>query len=142
MLFALTGESPNKQRIVQTTMALLFVELLDHTERLIADTSHEAIVLKVLRYLESHYATCSLEEMAATLHHNPNWLCRKIKRKTGKTYTQLVQEKRLSQAAFLLKTTDRNVAEIAVAVGYENVSYFHLIFLAAYGMSPKHFRDS
>ena len=52
-----------------------------------------------------------------------------------------VQEKRLAQAAFLLRNTDRNVADISVAVGYENISYFHRIFSAAYGKSPKHYRD-
>ena len=60
---------------------------------------------------------------------------------TGKTYTQIVQEKRLAQAAFLLKNTKRNVTDISVAVGYENISYFHRIFAAAYGKSPKHYRD-
>ena len=61
-------------------------------------------------------------------------------RKTGKTYTQLIQEKRLAQAAFLLRNTDRNVSDIAVAVGYENISYFHRIFADSYGKSPRHYR--
>ena len=52
-----------------------------------------------------------------------------------------MQEKRLAQAAFLLKNTTRNVADISAAVGYENVSYFHRIFAASYGKSPKHYRD-
>ena len=53
-----------------------------------------------------------------------------------------VQEKRLSQAAFLLKNTGRRISDISVAVGYENVSYFHRIFEKRYGMSPKKYRDS
>ena len=63
------------------------------------------------------------------------------KKLTGRNYIELVQEKRLAQAAFLLRNTDRNVADIAVAVGYENISYFHRIFAEAYGKSPKHYRD-
>ena len=57
-------------------------------------------------------------------------------------FASLALDKRLAQAAFLLKNTDRNVADIAVAVGYENISYFHRIFSAAYGISPKHYRDA
>lgn len=83
----------------------------------------------------------SLSELAQMLHYDLSWLSREIKRKTGKTFTRLVQEKRLAQAAFLLKNTAWNVAEISVAVGYENVSYFHRIFFDAYGKSPKHYRD-
>ena len=46
----------------------------------------------------------------------------------------------LAQAAFLLRNTDQNVSDIAVAVGYENISYFHRIVADAYGKSPKHYR--
>ena len=62
-------------------------------------------------------------------------------RKTGKTYTQLVQDKRLAQAAFLLKNTDSNVDAIGHAVGYENLSYFHRIFCNVYGRSPRQYRE-
>ena len=63
-----------------------------------------------------------------------------IRRRTGKTYTQLLQEKRLAQAAFLLKNTDRNVDDIASAVGYENMGYFHRIFRENFGTSPRGYR--
>jgi len=47
----------------------------------------------------------------------------------------------MSQAAFLLKNTTRTVDDIALSVGYENISYFHRIFARTFGKSPKHFRD-
>ena len=68
-------------------------------------------------------------------------LSREIKHRTGKTYTELVQTKRLTQAAYLLRTTAMNVADIAMAVGYDNISYFHRIFQKKYGMTPKKYRD-
>ena len=74
------------------------------------------------------------------LHCDISSLSREIRRKTGKTYTELVQEKRLNQAAFLLRTTERKVEDIALAVGYENISYFHRIFRREYGLSPRQFR--
>ena len=60
---------------------------------------------------------------------------------TGRNYTELLQEKRLTQAAWLLRNTDRKVDEIAAAVGYENISYFHRLFAARFGLSPKKYRD-
>lgn len=142
LLWTLIRKTPNKRKLSQMTMALLFLQLLGYTETLETEDSEEAAVLKVLRYVESNYGSGSLSEAAELLHYDLSWLSREIKRRTGKTYTQIVQEKRLAQAAFLLKNTDRNVADIAVAVGYENISYFHRIFTAAFGMSPKHYRDS
>ena len=140
LLWILLQETPNRRRMSQMTMALLMMQLLGHTDALVSEDQDEA-VWQALRYVESNYTVGSLSELADALHYNLSWLSREIKRKTGKTYTQIVQEKRLAQAAFLLKNTDRNVADIAVAVGYENISYFHRIFHAAYGISPKHYRD-
>ena len=57
------------------------------------------------------------------------------------TYTQLLQEKRLTQAAYLLKNTRLTVDQIALAVGYENKSYFHRIFAECFGTTPKKYRD-
>ena len=141
LLWILLQETPNKRKVSQMTMSLLFLQLMGRTDTLATDDQEEAAVLKVLRYVESHYVSGSLTELAETLHYDLSWLSREIKRKTGKTYTQIVQDKRLAQAAFLLKNTNRNVADISIAVGYENISYFHRIFAAAYGKSPKHYRD-
>ena len=120
-------------------MTLLFLQLLGHTDKLAWDSQEETI-LKVLRYIDEHYVDGSLREAAELLHCDISSLSREIRRKTGKTYTELVQEKRLTQAAFLLHTTDRKVEDIALAVGYENISYFHRIFADAYGKSPRGYR--
>ncbi len=137
----LLEESPNKRQRSQLTMTLLFIELMGHTEKLVTDGEEESVVLKILRYVETNYKNASLTELANELHYDISWLSREIKQQTSKTFTELVQDKRLAQASFLLKNTDRNVADISVAVGYENVSYFHRIFTATYGKTPKHFRD-
>lgn len=139
-LWTLLEETPHKRKMSQMTMALLFLQLIGHTETLRSDNQENAAVFQVLRYIEVNYAHGSFAEITEKLHFDPSWLSREIKRKTGKTYTELVQEKRMAQAAFLLKNTDRNVADISVAVGYENVSYFHRIFAEAYGKSPKQYR--
>ena len=140
LLWILMNDVPNRRRLSQMTMSLLFLQLVGHTETLRNDTQEDAVVLKALRYIETNYNSCSLESLAERLHYSEPWISREIKNKTGKTFTQLVQEKRLSQAAFLLKHTDRNVADISVAVGYENISYFHRIFALHYGKSPRSYR--
>ncbi|MBO5090711.1 MAG: helix-turn-helix domain-containing protein [Clostridia bacterium] len=140
LLWTLLEETPNRRKISQTTMALLFLQLMGYTEMLANEDQEDAAVFQVLRYVETNYVQGSFAEISQRLHYDPSWLSREIKRETGKTYTRLVQEKRLAQAAFLLKNTDRNVADISAAVGYENISYFHRIFAEAYGMSPRDYR--
>ena len=140
LLFTLLQETPNKRKMSQLTMTLLFLQLMGHTGTLEMENQDQANIFKVLAYIESYYVNGSLTDLAKSIHYNPYWLSRDIKRKTGKTYTQLVQEKRLAQAAFLLKNTDQNVDDIAGAVGYENMGYFHRIFRNAYGVSPRNYR--
>ncbi len=141
LLWTLITDTPNRRSINQLTMGLLFVQLLNHTDKLrVGNREHDSIV-NVLRYIEEHYSDGSLTEIADQLHYDVAWLSREIKRRTGKTYTELLQEKRLSQAAWLLKNTRLKISDIGTSVGYENLSYFHRIFAAHFGTSPKGYRD-
>ncbi|MBQ8503078.1 MAG: helix-turn-helix domain-containing protein, partial [Clostridia bacterium] len=141
LLWTLISDMPNKRNINQTTMGLLFMQLLNHTDKLAYQSKEEAAILRIFKYIEDNYKNGSLTEAAKLLHYDFYWLSHEIKNQTGKTYTELVQDKRLSQAAYLLKNTKIGVEEISKAVGYENKSYFHRIFSARYGVSPKKYRD-
>ena len=141
LLYTPLEDTPNKRGILQMTMGLLFAQLLNHTETLQFETQEQNAVFSALRYVEEQYRDGSLTEIAARLHYELPSLSRLIRQKTGKNYTELMQEKRLSQAAWLLRNTDKNVDEIANSVGYENLSYFHRLFAARFGQSPKKYRD-
>ncbi|MBP5744221.1 MAG: helix-turn-helix domain-containing protein, partial [Oscillospiraceae bacterium] len=141
LLYTLTEQIPNRRGILQSTMGLLFAQLLNHTDTLQFETPEQGTVLSVLRYIEERYADGSLGEIAERLHYELPYLSRLIRKGTGKNYTELLQDKRLSQAAWLLRNTDRKVDEISLSVGYENVSYFHRLFATRFGQSPKKYRD-
>ena len=141
LLYTIREDTPNRRSILQMTMGLLFAQLMNHTEALQFETQEQNAVISVLRYVEEHYRDGSLTEIAGQLHYELPSLSRLIRQKTGKNYTELLQEKRLSQAAWLLRNTGKNVDEIANAVGYENLSYFHRLFAARFGLSPKKYRD-
>ena len=139
LLFTLLTDTPNRRKVSQMTMTLLFLQLLNNTDKL-EWNNQEDVILKLLRYVEDHYATATLSEAAKLLFTDIYTLSRTIRKQTNKTFTMLVQDKRLSQASFYLRNTDRNVDDISIAVGYENISYFHRIFRQKYGMSPDKYR--
>lgn len=141
LLWTLVSNMPNKRNINQTTMGLLFMQLLNHTDRLAYQSREEAAMLQIFEYIEKNYKNSSLTEAAKLLHYDFYWLSHEIKNQTGKTYTELLQDKRISQAAYLLKNTKIGIDEISKAVGYENKSYFHRLFIRHFGVSPKKFRD-
>ena len=137
----LRGTAPNRQSICRTTMGLLFMQLPNYTDRLISDSAEDAAVVKILRYIEENYPDASLTEISEKLHYDLCWLSREIKRRTGKTFKELLLEKRLTQAAYLLKHTNLGVADIGQAVGYSNLSFFYRIFQARYGTTPRKYRN-
>lgn len=131
---------PNRRSVCQTTMGLLFMNLMGKTELLASDGRYSQDVGRTLLYIEEHYKDASLSEIAHFLHHDLYWLSREIKIRTGQTYKQLLQSRRLSMAEYYLRNTDLSVDEIAQDVGYSNISYFHRIFYKKNGMTPRRYR--
>lgn len=141
LIWTLINNISNKRNINQTTMGLLFMQLINHTDKLVYESREDAAIMDIFRYIEENYKDGSLTDAARILHYDFYWLSHEIKNRTGKTYTEHLQEKRLSQAAFLLKNTSLSVEEVAIAVGYENKSYFHRIFTKKFQATPKKYKN-
>lgn len=141
LICTLIYDTPNKRNVHQITMGLLFLNLINHTDRIVSQNKEENVVFKALNYIEENYRTGSLCELSDALHYEVSSLSRKIKKETGKNFTELMHDKRLSKAMFFLENTDMLVDEIAHLVGYSNVSFFYRIFKKRYGVSPKKCRN-
>ncbi len=143
LIWTIRNNQQNNRSINQVTMGLLFLQLMNHTDKVEVGKNRldQEVMLIVLRYIEENYKDGQLAHLAKELHYNVYWLSRKIKKMTNKTYIELVQSRRLNQAAYLLTATGMTVADIGMAVGYNNMSYFHRIFKEKYGLSPKEYRD-
>lgn len=140
LIWTLLYDVPNKRNINQITMGLLFMQLLNHTDTLVCETREDRAIMEIFRYIEANYRDGSLEDAAKILHYDYYWLSHEIKNRTGRSYVEHVQERRLAQAAFLLRNTKMSVEEIALAVGYENKSYFHKLFSKHFALSPAEYR--
>ena len=142
LIWTIMNNQQNNRSINQITMGLLFLHLLNHTDKVsVGENQYDKeLMIRLFRHIEEEYKTCLLSDLANELKCDLYWLSRKVKKLTGKTYTELVQIKRLNQAAYLLTTTRLTVADIGYAIGYDNLSYFHRIFRAKFRMSPKEYR--
>lgn len=142
LIWTIWNRQPNRRRTNQATMGLLFLQLMNCMDKLETDENagQQKLMIAVLSYIENHYRDGELTLLAESLHYDVYWLSREIKRRTGKTYTELVQAKRMSQAAFLLASTSMSVVDVAASVGYDNVSYFHRIFQKKFGVTPRTYR--
>lgn len=144
LIWTITNEEESRRHVTQCTMGVLFLQLLNYADRITAGASHpeEDLMFRVLHYIEDHYKDGELSALANELHYDLFWLSRMIKKTTGKTYTELIQTRRLNQASFLLLNTSMPVSDVGYAVGYDNLSYFHRIFKDRFGASPKQYRNN
>lgn len=142
LIWTIWNKQPNKRSINQVTMGLLFLQLMNHMDRMETGTENlsQKLVIDVLGYIEGNYRDGELTELAGLLNYDVYWLSKEIKKLTGRNYTELVQEKRLNQAAYLLEHTGMSVMDVGLSVGYDNLSYFHRIFKERYGVTPRKYR--
>ena len=143
MIWSLVNKQPNRRYINQTTMGLLFLQLVNYTDLISQNNPaqyEQNLVFTCLKYIEENYKTASLTELAALTSLPAYQLSRSIKQYTQSTFKDLLQQKRLNQAAFLLSTTRLPVEHIIAAVGYDNTSYFHKIFRNRFLMTPRAYR--
>lgn len=67
-------------------------------------------------------------------------IARLLKKHTGKTPSNILNESRMAHAAHLLATTHKEILEIAYECGYSSIGYFYGIFAKRFGLSPRRFR--
>lgn len=143
MIWSLVNEMPNHRRINQNTMALLFLQLLNHTEQMSVAQSPgygQAIVVEVLREIEENYPRASLAPIAERYNVSTAYISALVRKATGHTFKTLLQNKRMDKAAQLLRQSALPVEDILAAVGYSNSSYFYRLFRTVYGMTPAEYR--
>lgn len=78
--------------------------------------------------------------IAKLLHVTPNYLNGKIKEITGKPASVHIQDKLLLEAKSFLLHTNLQVAEIAIKLGFENITYFNRFFKKNDQITPTGFR--
>lgn len=100
------------------------------------------VVNAVREFINAHYSEpVGLAEASRAVGRNPSYVSRLIKEHTGKSFTQLLTDKRIQEAKRLLKETSLKVGDVAQRVGYVNVRYFNRVFKAAVNMSAHDYRS-
>ena len=144
MIWTLLEKKPGANLLNQTTMGLLLQNLTlfaENINRTLPESRDENAIFSTLQYIETSYRDGTLEEIAARLHMPDYTLSRLLKHHTGANFKQLLQQRKLQQAAYLLSNTGMSTDAVMAAVGYENSSYFYRKFREKYACSPAQFRD-
>lgn len=98
-------------------------------------------ISKALRYMrENVRGEISRDEVARYAGVSPSHFSRVLKERTGRSFTELLRECRISRACDMLGNENLSLAEIADDCGFCDQSYFTHVFREIKGMTPKQFR--
>lgn len=93
-------------------------------------------------YIEKHLGEAiSLQEVADHVNIHPNYLSEMIRKKSGKSYVELLTDLRVKKAADYLLYSSINIKEIAQLVGYNDSKYFTRIFKKHFIVTPTQYRE-
>ena len=103
----------------------------------------ESIVQDAITYIRENFAqTLSRNDLANRLQCSPAHFSRVFAKTTGYTFKDFLLQCRLEKAKELLRHSRLQIAEIALAVGYEDQFQFSKTFRKRIGASPSQFRES
>lgn len=96
----------------------------------------------VYKYIHAHYnQTPDVNKVAASVHLSTAAFCRYFKKQTNITFTDFVNQYRITQAKTLL-LQDKTVSEVCYEVGFESLSYFNKLFKKITGQNPSRFKKA
>ena len=95
----------------------------------------------ILSYLQTNFASTSIEKMAARFHYSERQISRIVKSCMGVTYQELVLKLKMERAKILLKNKSETLGEIATQLGYSSLPSFHRAFTRYYGYTPGSARE-
>lgn len=144
MLWTLINKKSNTNTINQVTMGLIFMNLSVFADSILQNSAgnyEQDMIFRILKYIETHYKSGTLSDISAELKLPPYYVSRLLKKYTGHTFKELLQQQKLQQASYLLSHTTLSANAVMEAIGYNNSSFFYRAFRERFGVSPKEYRS-
>ena len=95
------------------------------------------------RYVDQRYAErFSVEFFVTRCAMNATDFSRRFKESAGYPLFEYINRQRIRRACALLKSSDEPIIDVALAVGYNNVSFFNRYFSRIMGQNPRTYRRS
>ncbi len=133
--------------MIATKAALLeFISLmLDNRQCYLTEiegkTTKDSLLKDIVAYIEKRISEkITLEEISENFNMVPKYFCRFFKQKFNKTLIEYINGLRVERAMTMMQSPNRNITEIAVSLGFSNMSYFAKVFKKITGYTPSQYR--
>lgn len=100
-------------------------------------------VCRAIEYIEKNYTNeISIDELCKELNINKCYFCNIFKKETGYTFINYLNNYKIEKSKKLLKNQNLSLLDIAIAVGFNNQSYYSTVFKKITNKTPLEFRES
>ena len=134
-------EYANRTDDTQTILKPMLLTLLLHITRRYrmenAVMTEKTLPEEIVQYITDHMEKVSLADIGKAFSYHPTYISSLLHKETGKTFSQILLEKRMERAVILLRNTTLSIEEIAALIGYSDHSNFYKAFKDFYGMTPR-----
>lgn len=123
-------------------LALNTDKKLHEGKQLIPNTAKRHwLIEQTIDYIDQFYNTdLKLTHISSLFFVNPQYLSRLFSMNMGITFVEYIRLIRIREAKKLLEESDMKIIELAAKVGFNNVTYFNLLFKKETGETPVEFR--
>lgn len=97
-------------------------------------------ILEILNYIDNNYQQLELTTLAKHFGYNSNYIGNKIKKETGQTFQELIDQKKFRLATNLLTETNYSIENIAERIGYHSTISFFRLFKRMDNSTPNQYR--
>lgn len=105
------------------------------------DFQNSESIKKVYEFIQENYhRKIALEEISQLVNMSPVSFNRFIKKRTGKTFINYVNDTRISYASRALIESEKSIGEISFQCGFNNIANFNRIFKRSKECTPSEFR--
>lgn len=125
-----------------TTLKNLTIEFCNSVLDL-TNIKHYDIILKACEFIDENISSgITLDDVSNHVMLSPNYFSSLFKKEMNIPLTVYINNARIRESQYLLKTTNFSISEISIQVGFSNQNYFTSIFKKTTGVTPKKYRLS
>ena len=102
------------------------------------------LYVTIRTYIEKNFASSSLnlKKCSEDLYLSASYIGLILKKESGRTFVDFLNEYRIEQAAQMLRSPDLRIGDVSARVGFTHPTYFSSVFKKVMGQTPKQYRDS
>ena len=151
LMFKLTAEYASKSHQTDCYRDSLLLKLLDtlvenyqlnkiNLRSFESDSDYR--IREIMQYIMANLSEdISLNELASQMFVSTSTLSRIFKKNTGEYFADYVMQLRVKSASGLLRHSDQNMTQIAMASGFSNSASFNRAFRKIMGVTPSEYRE-